>query len=61
VALGLDIAKLTDAVSLDEAVSEFSRFYLERREQEVRAAEGDERKRKKLQDEFDKLDPAIVP
>ncbi len=52
VALGLDIAKLTDAVSFDEAVSEFSRFYLERREQEVRAAEGDERKRKKLQDEF---------
>jgi superfamily II DNA or RNA helicase len=51
-ALGLDIQKLTDAASLDDAISEFSRFYLERREQEMRAADGDERKRKKLQDEF---------
>ncbi|MGO9238437.1 MAG: hypothetical protein ACLP4V_31720 [Methylocella sp.] len=52
VALGLDIQKLTDAASLDNAISEFSRFYLERRDQEMRAARGDERKRKKLQEEF---------
>ena len=37
---------------MDDALSEFARFYLERREQEARAAGGDERKRKKLQDEF---------
>src|SRR5258708_6131514 len=36
---------------LDEGISEFSRFYLERREYETKRA-GDERKRKKLQDEF---------
>jgi hypothetical protein len=52
IALGLDIQKLTEAVSLDDAISEFSRFYLERRELEMRAAGGDERKPKKLQDEF---------
>jgi hypothetical protein len=40
------------AASLDDAISEFSRFYLERRELEMRAAGEDERKRKKLQDEF---------
>jgi hypothetical protein len=52
VSLGIDIAKITDAASMDEGISEFSRFYLERREQEMKGAEGDERKRKKLQDEF---------
>jgi superfamily II DNA or RNA helicase len=52
VALGVHIEKLTVAASLDEAISEFARFYLERREQETRAAGGDDRKRKKLQDEF---------
>jgi SNF2-related domain/Helicase conserved C-terminal domain len=49
---GLDVQKLTDAASLDEAISEFSRFYLERREQETQAAGSDERKRTKLHDEF---------
>jgi hypothetical protein len=49
---GLDVQKLADAASLDEAISEFSRFYLERREQETQAAGGDERKRAKLHDEF---------
>ena len=50
--VGLDPARLVDAASQDVAISEFSRFYLERRDQETRAAGGDERKRKKLLDEF---------
>lgn len=52
VELGLDVERLTGAARQDEAISEFSRFYLERREQEIRAAGDDERKRRKLQDEF---------
>lgn len=50
--IGINVAKLEDAARLDEAISEFSRFYLERREQEIRAAGEDERKRKKLEDDF---------
>lgn len=50
--LGLDADKLVSATQLDEAISEFSRFYLERREQELRGAGGDERKRQKLSDDF---------
>jgi len=50
--LGINIDRLADAASLDEAISEFSRFYLERRAQEMQAAAGDERKQKKLEDEF---------
>lgn len=52
VQVGLDPAKLVEAASQDIAISEFSRFYLERRDQETRAAGSDERKRKKLLDEF---------
>jgi len=51
-ALGINIDSLADAAKLDGAISEFSRFYLERRAQEVQAAGGDERKKKKLEDEF---------
>jgi superfamily II DNA or RNA helicase len=51
-ALGLNINSLADAAKLDAAISEFSRFYLERRAQEMQAAGGDDRKRKKLEDEF---------
>jgi superfamily II DNA or RNA helicase len=50
--LGLNIDSLASAAQLDAAISEFSRFYLERRAQEMHAAGGDERKRKKLEDEF---------
>ena len=50
--LGIDADKLLEAARLDEGIAEFSRFYLERREQEIKAAGGDERKRKKLYDEF---------
>ena len=52
ITLGLNIDRLADAAKLDAAISEFSRFYLERRAQEMQAAGGDERKKKKLEDEF---------
>ena len=52
IALGINIDRLAEAAKLDGAISEFSRFYLERRAQEMQAAGGDERKRKKLEDEF---------
>lgn len=50
--LGINIDKLADSAKLDAAISEFCRFYLERRAQEMQAAGGDERKRKKLEDDF---------
>lgn len=50
--VGLDSERLSDAASSDEGISEFARFYLQRRDQEVAAAGNDERKRKKLEDEF---------
>ena len=50
--VGLSIEQVANAAVLDPAIAEFSRFYLERRAQEVRAAGEDERKRKKLEDEF---------
>jgi superfamily II DNA or RNA helicase len=52
VTLGLNFESLVAKASLDEAISEFSRFYLERQKQEMLAAGSDERKRKKLEDEF---------
>lgn len=59
--VGVDSAKLAEAASRDDAISEFCRFYLERRDQETRAAGGDERKRKKLLDEFTpRLDITLV-
>jgi predicted RecB family nuclease len=50
--LGIDVEKLVDMAKRDEAISEFSRFYLERQAQEIAAAGDDDRKRKKLEDEF---------
>jgi len=50
--LGINIDRLADAAKLDEAISEFCRFYMERRAQEMQAAGGDERKRRKLEDDF---------
>ena len=50
--IGIDLEKIAEAASLDEGIAEFSRFYLERREQEVRFAGSDERKGRKLYDEF---------
>lgn len=50
--LGIDDELLVQAAKRDDGISEFSRFYLERREQEMLSARDDERKRKKLQDDF---------
>ncbi len=50
--LGIDTEQLADAAGRDPGIAEFCRFYLERRAQEVQAAGGDARKRKKLEDEF---------
>jgi len=50
-ALGIDVDKLKSAAKLDDGIAEFSRFYLERREHETKRT-GDERKLKKLNDEF---------
>jgi hypothetical protein len=44
--MGIDAEKLSSTAALD-AIAEFSRFYLERREQEI-----NERKRQKLRDDF---------
>ena len=52
IALGLNVDRLTEVAKLDSAISEFSRFYMERRAQEMQAAGDDERKQKKLKDEF---------
>jgi ERCC4-related helicase len=50
--VGLSSERLAEAAQHDAAISEFSRFYLERRAQEMQAADGDERKRKRLEEEF---------
>ena len=50
--IGINLQRISDAATLDEGIAEFSRFYLERREQEVHFAREDERKRRKLYDEF---------
>ncbi len=59
--LGVNTNRLTEAAKLDGAISEFSRFYMERRAQEIQAAGGDERKKRKLEDEFTpRLDMTLV-
>src|SRR5262249_19832186 len=40
------------AAARDSGIAEFRRFYIERREEEMKAAAGDARKRKKLEDDF---------
>lgn len=49
---GVDLEVIAASAERDEALAEFSRFYLERRETEVRAAGDDARKAAKLADEF---------
>ena len=49
---GINLDLLDNAARQDEAVSEFCRFYIERREEEVRAAGVDARKKKKMEDDF---------
>jgi superfamily II DNA or RNA helicase len=50
--LGIDTERIADAAARDPGIAEFCRFYVERRAQEVKAAAGDARKRKKLEDDF---------
>lgn len=50
--LGLDAERIEEVCRQDQGIAEFCRFYLERREEELHAAGGDQRKRKKLEDEF---------
>ena len=50
--VGINVERIAEAASSDEGIAEFSRFYLERRNQEVSFAGSDERKSKKLYDEF---------
>ena len=60
-ALGIDVTKLRQVGERDDGIAEFNRFYLERREQEMEAAGNDQRKRKKLDDEFTpRLDMVLV-
>jgi hypothetical protein len=51
-ALGIDADLVVQEAARDPAISEFSRFYMERRAEEVAAAGDDSRKRKKLEDDF---------
>ena len=50
--VGLDESRLKNALLVDSGISEFRRFYLERRDEEVSAASEDTRKAKKLEDDF---------
>ncbi len=50
--LALDVEKLIEEAQQDKAIAEFSRFYIERRQQETGAAGSDERRRRKLQEDF---------
>lgn len=50
--LGIDVNRLTRRALEDTAILEFCRFYIQRGHLEVNAAGDDERKRKKLADDF---------
>jgi hypothetical protein len=50
--LGIDTDRLADAARRDPGIAEFSRFYIERRAQEMASAGDEARKRKKLEDDF---------
>lgn len=50
--VGINITRLMEAAAADAAISEFGRFYLERREIEVAAAAGDDRKVDKVREDF---------
>src|SRR5581483_11325264 len=51
-AVGIDSASVVEKAAQDPGVSEFCRFYLDRRAQELTAAGTDPRKRKKIEDDF---------
>jgi hypothetical protein len=59
--VGVKAEQLVSVAELDPGIGEFSRFYLERRAQEMASANGDARKRRKLEDDFTpRLDMTIV-
>lgn len=51
-AIGINARALSEDAATDSGIAEFCRFYLQRKAEESRAAGEDERKRKKLEDEF---------
>lgn len=58
---GIDASLLVHAAGADPDIAEFSRFYLQRREQEVEAAGDDARRRKKLEDDFNpRIEASLV-
>lgn len=60
-ATGIDVARILDEAHRDCNIVEFNRFYLERRDNELRAAGTDARKRKKLEDDFTpRMDTTLV-
>lgn len=60
-AAGIHAARILDQAHRDPNVVEFNRFYLERRENELRAAGSDARRRKKLEDDFTpRIDTTLV-
>jgi len=60
-ATGINTARILEEAHRDPNVVEFNRFYLERRENELRAAGNDARKRKKLEDDFTpQIDTTLV-
>lgn len=60
-AVGINSASVVARATQDPGVSEFCRFYLDRRAQEVVAAGADPRKRKRVEDDFTpRLDTILV-
>jgi hypothetical protein len=59
--IGIDAEKVRAAGERDDAIAEFSRFYLERGRVEMESAGSDERKRRKLEDDFTpRIDMTLV-
>jgi superfamily II DNA or RNA helicase len=50
--IGLEVGLLSESITSEPSIAEFNRYYLQRREVELQAVSGDDRKRKKLADEF---------
>jgi superfamily II DNA or RNA helicase len=60
-AVGVEAARLNERSRMDQGISEFCRFYDERRIQELQAASGDVRKSKKIEDDFTpRVDATLV-
>jgi ERCC4-related helicase len=60
-AVGINSASVVEEATQDPGVSEFCRFYLDRRTQELTAAGADARVRKKVEDDFTpRLDTTLV-